>query len=225
MHLLGKLTALFALASATACVTEDAGPAEPDNALDWRSGGKGDGQTCEFDAQSATTYLGNFLYRDVGAETGGGHRYRVGFTFDRHTILPNGNEASFTMYLLPEGRAIVNYSEDHRIDSQRSEVVNQTVVVSHYAVDATSRALKIDGVGTGAPMTATDGGHCAAAYTFTYTGDLRTAGLSGGKTVAYAGTSSGYVIDPDHLDQVPNETARRWFQEDVASGRIVVIRK
>ncbi|MBL0212567.1 MAG: hypothetical protein IPQ07_01640 [Myxococcales bacterium] len=225
MHTLGKLTALLALVSASACVTEDAAPPEADNALDWRSGGKGDGQTCEFDTQSATTYLANFLYKDVGAETGGGHRYRVGFTFDRHAILPNGNEADFTMYLLPEGRAIVNYAEEHRIDSSRSEVINETVVVSRYSVDATSRALKIDGFGTGTPMTATDGGHCAPAYNFTYSGDLRTAGLSGGKTVAYAGTSSGYVIDPDHLDQVPSETARRWFQEDVASGKIVVIRK
>ncbi len=37
--------------------------------------------------------------------------------------------------------------------------------------------------------------------------------------------ASSLTSDPDRLDQVPSETARRWFQEDVASGRIVVIRK
>ncbi len=225
MHILGKLTAALLLVTAAACVTEDQGRPEEDASLDWRSGGKGDGQTCELDQQSAQTYLANFQYRDVGAETGGGHRYRIGFTFDEKAILPNGDAASFTMYLLPEGRAIVNYSEEHRIDSSSSEVLNQTVIVTRYSIDATTRAFKLDGFGTGTPLTATDGGRCAPAFAFTFAGDVRTAGLTGGKTVAYAGTSSAFVIDPDHLENVPYESTRTWFREDVASGKIVVVHK
>jgi hypothetical protein len=225
MHILGKLTAALLLVTAVGCVAEEEGRPEDDATLDWRSGGKGDGQTCEFDQQSAATYLNNFLYRDVGAETGGGHRYRIGFTFDKQAILPNGDAAAFTMYLLPAGRAIVDYHEEKRVDSSRSEVVNQTVIVTRYSIDATTRAFKLDGFGTGTPLTATDGGRCAAAFNFTFTGDVRTAGLSGGKAVAYAGTSSGFVIDPDHLEDVPYESTRTWFREDVASGKIVVVHK
>jgi len=220
MRILEKLTAAVFLVSVGACVAEDAAPPEADNELDWRAGGKGDGQTCEFDAQSATTYLNNFLYKDVGSETGGGHRYRVGFTFDRRAILANGDTAELTTYLLPAGRAIVEYSEVHG-----NEVKNETVVVSRYSVDATTRALKIDGVGTGAPATANDNGRCAPAYDFTYAGNLRTAGLDGGTTRVYAGTTSAILVDPDHLDDVPYPDTRRWFQEDVASGKIVVIHK
>ncbi len=225
MHILGKLTAALLLVTAAACVAEEEVRPEDDAALDWRAGGKGDGQTCEFDQQSAQTYLTNFLYKDVGAETGGGHRYRIGFTFDKKAILPNGDAASFTMYLLPEGRAIVDYSEEHRMDSSSSEVRNQTVIVTRYSIDATTRAFKLDGFGTGTPLTATDGGRCAPAFNFTFAGDVRTPGLSGGKTVAYAGTSSGFVIDPDHLENVPYESTRTWFREDVASGKIVVVHK
>jgi hypothetical protein len=225
MHILGKLTTALLLVTAAACVAEDEGRPEDDASLDWRSGGKGDGETCEFDRQSAQTYLANFQYKDVGAETGGGHRYRIGFTFDKKAMLPNGNAASFTMYLLPAGRAIVNYNEEKRIDSSQSEVLNQTVIITRYSIDATTRAFKLDGFGTGTPLTATDGGRCAPAFAFTFSGDVRTAGLSGGKTVAYAGTSSGFVIDPDHLEDVPYESTRNWFKEDVASGKIVVIRK
>lgn len=225
MHILGTLAAALALVTTAACVAEDEGRPEDDASLDWRSGGKGDGQTCEFDQQSAQTYLTNFQYKDVGAETGGGQRYRIGFTFDHKAILANGDAASFTMYLLPEGRAIVNYSEEHRIDSSSAEVNNQTVIVTRYSIDATTRALKLDGFGTGTPLTATDGGRCAAAFNFTFAGDVRSAGLSGGKTIAYAGTSSAFVIDPDHLENVPYDSTRTWFKADVASGKIVVVHK
>jgi hypothetical protein len=220
MHILGKLTAALVLVTASACVAEDDGRPEDDASLDWRSGGKGDGQTCEFDQQSAQTYLANFQYKDVGAETGGGHRYRIGFTFDKKAILPNGSAASFTMYLLPEGRAIVDYNEE-----RGSEVVNQTVIVTRYSVDATTRALKLDGFATGKPYTATANGRCAAAYDFTFSGDVRSPGLSGKSTLAYAGTTTAIVIDPDHLENVPYEQTRTWFREDVASGKIVVIHK
>lgn len=226
MHPAGKLfTTLLLSVAATACVAETDAPPESDESPDWRSGGKGDGQTCDFDGQSASSYIANFLYKDVGSETGGGHRYRVGFTFDSHALLANGDTASFTAYLLPEGRAILNYHEEHRRTSVESEVKNETVVVTRYSVDPATRALSLAGVGTGTPWTATSGGGCAPAFDFVFSGDLRSAGLSGDKTVVYAGTSTAFVVDPDHLDQVPSETARRWFQEDVASGKIVVIRK
>ena len=219
--------ALLAVASlAAGCATDDGARPEGDNAPDWRSGGKGDGQTCEFDAESAATYLSHFTYQEIPSETGGSSHYRVGFTFDRRATLASGDQADFTMYLLDGGRAIVEYAELHPSEYAGSETLNQTVVVTRYHVDSTTRALTIDGVGTGTPLTASTGnGGCAPAYDFTYSGDLRSTGLAGGKTVAYAGSSSSYVIDPDHLDDVPSETARRWFEEDVASGRIVVIRK
>ena len=226
MHPAGKLlTTLLLSVAATACVAETDAPEDADVSLDWRSGGKGDGQTCDFDAQSASGYLENFLYQEVGATTGGGRRYRVGFTFESNAKLANGDGASFTMYLLPQGRAIVNYHELHRRTSVESEVNNETVVVTRYSVDPTSRALTLAGVGTGTPRTATSSGGCAPTYDFTFSGDLRTAGLSGDQATVFAGTSTGFVIDPDHLDQVPSATARRWFEEDVASGKIVVIRK
>ena len=222
MPSLAKLTTALLVMSATACVSEDARPA-PDNSLDWRSGGKGDGQTCDFDQQSGTTYLNNFLYQEVPSQNG--LHYRVAFTFEQRATLANGDQADFTMYLLPEGRAIVDYQELHRVDATESDVVNETKIVTRYSVDSSTRAVTIPGVGTGVPKTATgNNGGCAPAYDFTYAVDLRSPGLRGGKTIAYAGTSSAYVIDPDHLDQVPSETARRWFQEDVASGKIVVIR-
>ena len=224
MHPAGKLiTTLLLSVAATACVAENDAPEAAEVSLDWRSGGKGDGQTCDLDGQSASAYLENFLYKELPSTTG--RRYRVGFTFDSTARLANGDRADFTMYLLPAGRAIINYRELHRVDATESEVKNETVVVTRYSVDPSSRALTVAGVGTGTPATATGSAGCAPTYQFTFSGDLRTAGLSGDKAAVYAGTSTAFVIDPDHLDQVPSETARRWFQEDVASGKIVVIRK
>lgn len=225
MPILGKLATTLLLVAASACVAEQDARPEDDATLDWRSGGKGDGETCDFAQQSAAKYLENFLYKDVGEETGGGHRYRIGFTFDQSATLPSGDEASFTMYLLPQGRAIVNYEEQHRVDSSTYEVTNQTVIVTRYAIDSTTRKLELDGFGTATPKTMTNNGHCAPAFAFTFSENVRTEGLAGGTAVAYAGTSSAYVIDPDHLEDVPSENARTWFREDVASGKIVVVRK
>jgi len=37
-------------------------------------------------------------------------------------------------------------------------------------------------------------------------------------------STSGFVIDPDHLEDVPYPQTRKWFEEDVASGKIKVVR-
>jgi hypothetical protein len=206
-------TALFA----AACVSPTAPP--DDQQLDVHSGGKADGQSCDFANESAQTYLGHFLY----SKTDDGW-YHTAFTFDG-APLPNGDTASITAYLLADNRAVVEYKEDHRIDSESSDVLNQTVVVTHYTVDDTTRALTIAGIGGGAPITVTrDGGGCVAGYTFTYSDDIRTAGLAGATAILDAGISSGVLVDPDHLDQAP-EGARDYFQEQVADGTVVVIHK
>jgi len=201
----------------TACVGTTAPPPD-ENKLDVHSGGKADGQSCDFASQSAQTYLQNFLYKQL-PDDGNGAWYRMAFTFDE-VRLPSGDTASITAYLLPDNRAVVEYREDHQ-----SEVKNETVVVTGYSVDDTSRALTIRGVGTGTPVTVTrDNGGCVAGYTFGYTDDIRTAGLTGTATVLDSGVTSAVLVDPDHLDQAP-EGARDYFNDQVASGDIVVIHR
>jgi hypothetical protein len=107
----------------------------------------------------------------------------------------------------------------------QSQVLNETVIVSRARIDATTRAITIDGVGTGTPLTVRSERGCAPGITFKFSEDIRSPGLANDSAVIQTVTTSAYVIDPDHLDQVPNETARRWFQEDVASGKIKIIRK
>jgi hypothetical protein len=70
-----------------------------------------------------------------------------------------------------------------------------------------------------------DRGGCLPGVAFKYSSDIRSAGLAGDATQIVAGITSAYVIDPDHLDEVPSETARKWFEEDVASGKIKIVRK
>jgi hypothetical protein len=221
----GLLFTALLLSTGAACVAEDDAPPDIELELDVRDGGKGDGQSCDVDPRNPTAYIANFLYRDVSAPSDRYRRYRVGFTFDQHVRLSNGDLANVTMYLLPQGRAILNYSENLREDATRSVVRNETVVVTRYSADPTTRAITLAGVGTMTPETVSRTTGCVLSLKLVFTSDLRTRGLAGGKTVMSSGTSTRYVIDPDHLDQVPSATARRWFQEDVASGKIVVIRK
>ena len=86
-----------------------------------------------------------------------------------------------------------------------------------------TRTITIDGVGTGTPVTVTYGSECAPGIDFTYQNDLRTPNLSGKWTQIIAGISTANVTDPDHLDQL-SEGARAYFEEDVASGKIVILR-
>jgi hypothetical protein len=217
------LTALL-LSTSAACVDDDA-PPEIETSLDVRDGGKGDGQSCDVDPNNTTAYLSNFLYKDVSSPGERNRRYRVGITFDSRVTLSNGAYADMTLYLLPQGRAIINYSELHRESASSYENKNSTVVVTRYSVDPTTRALTLAGVGTATPETVRRTTGCVLSLELTFSSDVRTTGLAGRKTTVYSGTTTGFVIDPDHLDQVPSATARRWFQEDVASGKIVVIRR
>jgi len=206
----------------TACV--GSGPGADQQKLDWRSGGKADGQSCDFDTQSAQTYLGNFLYKQLDDGTGPDHWYRAAFAFDIQATLPNGDKATTTAYLLADNRAVVEYSEDHSTGDGSYDVLNETVVVTGYSVDDATRALTIRGVGTGTPVTVTNNSGCLPGYTFHYTDDIRTAGLAGGNAVLDAGSTSGVLVDPDHLDQAPSGAAD-YFQEKVSSGQVVVIHR
>jgi len=81
-------------------------------------------------------------------------------------------------------------------------------------------------LGTGTTITLARGlGGCSPGITFKFSSDLRSPGLKDDNAVIQGLWTSAYVIDPDHLDQVQNETARRYFQEDVASGKIQIQRK
>ena len=221
---LAKLGAALLLISTAACVAdEDGRPSDTD--ADWHSGGKADGQTCDFDSMSAATYYGQFAYKTITSDSGS-KWYRVGLTWDVQATLDNGDKADMNVYFLANDRVIVEYSEEHRESGSSSTVLNQTVIVTRAKIDATTRTLTIDGVGSGTPLKVSNSsGGCLPGVAFKYSSDIRSAGIAGDATQIVAGISSAYVIDPDHLDEVPSENARTWFQEDVASGKIKIIRK
>lgn len=224
MRILSLTAALLFASTTAACVTDgDEGRSE-ETAEDWRSGGKGDGETCEFDAMSAATYYKQFAYEKIVSESGSTW-YRVGLTWNVTAALDNGNKISMTTYFLPNDRVIAEYSEQQRIDGTQSEVLNQTVIVTRARIDATTRAITLDGVGSGTPLTLRNSsGGCQPAIAFKFAADIRSPGLKDDSTSISAGLSSGFVIDPDHLDDVPYESTRRYFQEDVASGKIKIVR-
>lgn len=225
MRLLELTTALLVVSSAAACLT-DTGEGRPDDeAEDWRSGGKADGESCDFDAMSAASYYGQFAYEEITSETTNHTWYRVGLTWDVVAVLDDGNKVDLNVYFLPEGRVIAEYAEEKYVGGGQSEVLNETVIVTRARIDEATRAITIDGLGAGTPMTVTSSrGECQPAIDFEFSSDLRSPGLAGDGSLIQAGMSSAYVIDPDHLDEVPNETARRYFEEDVASGKIKIVR-
>jgi len=225
MRILSQLaTAALLITSAAACAT-DAEEGRPDDAEeDVRTGGKGDGETCDFDQMSAATYYGQLAYKED--DSGNWARYRIGGTWDVSATVENGNKIDLEVYFLAGDRVIVEYEEEKRIDSSSSEVLNKTVIVTRARLNASTREITIDGVGTGTPLTVTRGaGSCSPGIAFKFSSDIRSPGLKGDAVVIQSLLTSAYVIDPDHLDQVPNDTARRWFQEDVASGKIQIQRK
>lgn len=222
---LAKLGATLLVISTAACIAGDDGGRPSDTEADWHSGGKADGQTCDFDSMSAATYYGQFAYKTITSDSGSTW-YRVGLTWDVKARLDNGDDADMKVYFLANDRVVVEYNEQHRETGSSSSVLNQTVIVTRAKVDATTRTLTIDGVGTGTPFTVlNERGGCLPGIAFTYGSDIRSAGLAGDSTQIVAGLTSAYVIDPDNLDDVPSETARTWFEEDVASGKIKVVRK
>ena len=225
MRILSQLaTAALLLPSAAACVA-DADEGRPDDVeLDWRSGGKGDGETCDFAQMSAETYYKQFAYEQITSPSGW-NWYRIGSTAQITATLDDGNKIDLDVYFLPDNRIVAEYNEQKYVGGGQSEVLNQTVIVSRARIDATTRAITIDGVGTGTPLTVSNDRGCAPGIAFKFSGDLRSPGLADDSAVIQTVTTTGYVIDPDHLDQVPNATARRYFEEDVASGKIKVIRK
>ncbi len=217
-------TAALLLTSAVACVTDAEEGRPTDEEEDLRSGGKGDGETCEFDQMSAATYYAQFAYKEEATDTWA--KYRIGGTWDLTATLDNGNKIDLDVYFLAGDRVIAEYEEEKRIDSGSSEVINKTVIVTRARINATTREITIDGIGSGTPLTVSRGtGGCSPGIAFKFSSDLRSPGLTGDSAVIQSLMTSAYVIDPDHLDQVKNETARRYFQEDVASGKIQIQRK
>jgi hypothetical protein len=223
---LAKLAASVALISASAaCVTDGDEGGRPDEVQeDWRSGGKGDGETCDFESMSAATYYKQFAYEAIVDEESSRTWYRVGLTWDVQAVLDNGDRVDLDVYFLENDRVIVEYSELRREGSSYVNN-NETVIVTRASYDETTRAITLAGVGSGTPITITNGrGGCRPGIDFTFSADIRSPGIAGDGTQISTGLTSAFVIDPDHLDQVPNETARRWFEEDVATGKIKVIR-
>lgn len=221
---LAKLAASLALISASAACVTDGEEGRPDEVQeDWRSGGKGDGETCDFESMSAATYYKQFAYEQIVSETGS-KWYRVGLTWDIQAMLDNGDTVDLDVYFLENNRVIIEYAELHREGSSYINN-NETVIITRASYDETTRAITLAGVGSGTPVTITNGrGGCRPGIDFTFSADVRSPGLSGDGTQISTGLTSAFVIDPDHLDEVPNATARRWFEEDVASGKIKVIR-
>ncbi|MDQ3366497.1 MAG: hypothetical protein M3680_13810 [Myxococcota bacterium] len=217
-------TAALLISSTAACVT-DADQGRPEDVeADVRSGGKGDGETCEFDAMSAETYYKQFAYEET--VSGSGTKwYRIGSTFEVTTTLDDGNKIDLDVYFLPDDRIVAEYAELKRIDSVQSENLNKTVIVSRARIDAATRTLTIDGVGRGTPVTMRNDRGCSPGIAFEFTSDLRSPGLAGDSAIVQTVSTTAFVIDPDHLDQVPSETARKWFEEDVAAGKIQIQRK
>lgn len=217
-------TAALLISSAAACVSDAEEGRPTDEEEDLRSGGKGDGETCEFDQMSAATYYAQLAYKEDAS--GNWAKYRIGGTWDITATLDNGNKVDLDVYFLAGDRVIVEYAEEKRVDSSSSEVLNETVIVTRARINATTREITIDGVGSGTPLTIRRGtGGCSPGIAFKFTSDLRSPGLTGDSAVIQSLMTSAYVMDPDHLDQIPNETARKWFQEDIASGKIQIQRK
>ncbi|HEY4179378.1 MAG TPA: hypothetical protein VGM90_21185 [Kofleriaceae bacterium] len=111
------------------------------------------------------------------------------------TLLSNGDEANVTLYLLPEARVIIDYTELHRIDASSS------------------------------PTQLTEGSSCAAGLKLSFTDNLMTSGLVGNTASIYVGTSTAWVADPDHLDQIPNADGRAYITQEIADGTIKVIHR
>jgi hypothetical protein len=201
------------------------GPDQEEDALDWRSGdGKQDGETCEFESMSAETYYRQFDYKAIMSPSGN-TRYRVGLTFNVQATLPNGDDADLDVYFLRDDRVIVEYSEERHSSGSQWDVLNETILITRKRLDQSTRAIAIDGLGVGTPVTVRNAsGECLPGINFKFTGDLRSPGLTDTSTEIIAGLTSARVIDPDNLQDL-SETMRRWFEEDVASGKIVVIRK
>jgi hypothetical protein len=191
---------------------------------DWRTGGKGDGQTCDFSTMSAATFYGQFDYEEIVSETSTSRWYRAGFTWNVQAQLDNGDTASLRVYFLPRDRVIAEYSEQRRVNAQSSQVLNQTVIVTRRVIDPQTRTVELVGIGKGTPLTVVNDTRCLPGIQFQHTRDLRSPGLSGDGAQIIAGLTSAYVIDPDHLDDVPSDAARRYFEEDVASGKIKILR-
>lgn len=225
MRILSQLaTAALLITSAAACVTEEGEGRPNDVEEDVRSGGKGDGETCDFDTMSAATYYAQLAYKEDAS--GNWAKYRIGGTWDITATLDNGSKVDLNVYFLAGDRVIAEYAEEKRIDSSQSEVLNKTVIVTRARINATTREITIDGVGSGTPLTVSRGtAGCSPGIAFKFSSDLRSPGLTGDSAVIQSLMTSAYVMDPDHLDQVPSETARTWFQEDVAAGKIQIQRK
>lgn len=218
--------ALWFAAIVTGCaVTPEALERADDAEVDFGGGGgKADGTAiCDASTVTAAEYYAQFGYQVLERENGS-KRYRIAFVFDGGATLADGNEADLDVFFLPDGRVIVEYAELVR-QGAGAEVTNQTVVVSSTRIDEATKSITIKGVGTGTPSSRTDGrGGCAPAINFTFESDLRSPGLAGGAAQIVLGTSTRFVIDPDHLDEVPSADARRWFEQDVASGEIQIRR-
>lgn len=219
------LAASFVMLAACVTAEEEEGGRTDERATDWRSGGKGDGETCDFAQMSAQTYYDQFAYKLIQFEGSTSKWYRVGLTWDIQAQLDNGDRVDLEVYFLAGNRVIVEYAELHRRDSSSSENLNQTVIVTRATIDPATRAITIAGLGSGTPVTVQNNGGCAPGIAFQFSGDVRSPGLAGDNTVISAGLTSAFVIDPDDLDAIPYESTRRWFEEDVASGKITVIRK
>src|SRR5688572_8451017 len=149
MRISPLVAALLMLCS---CVTADEeGEGRPtDEEADWRTGGKGDGETCDFAAMSAQTYYDQFAYKMV--ERPSGKWYRVGLTWDIEGRLDNGNDVDLNVYFLASNRVIVEYSEQQRQGGGQSEVLNETVIVTRATIDPATRAITIAGLGSGTPL-------------------------------------------------------------------------
>lgn len=208
---------LAALALLVGCAVDGGRPTDQQS-LDWHAGGKADGQSCDFASLSGADYYKQFSY---AADDGGW--YRIGASFiSPH--LDSGDGTSMTLYFLDAGRVIAEYTEQHPIDATESEQRNKTIIVTHATIDAATRAITLPGIGTGTPVTLTNGsGGCAAGIDLAYTTDIRSTSLGGKHGEIAVGSTTGRVEDPDHLDELPAEM-RQWFQEDVASGAIVIQR-
>ena len=213
--------AFVVLALAACGVDGDEGRPD-DSQTDWHSGGKADGQSCDFASMSARTYYNQFAYAKT--ETAGTSWYRVGSTWDLAAKLDNGDKASLRAYFLANDRVIVEYHEEHYVGGGQSDVLNETVIVTHATIDEATRAITIAGVAKGTPLTVNNNGQCAPAIALEHLGDLRSPGLAGDHSGITSSNTTAFVIDPDHLDEVPSATARQWFEEDVASGKIKILR-
>src|SRR5688572_1032107 len=144
--LLARLGTAALLLSTAACVAgEEDGGRPSDEDADWRSGGKADGQSCDFESMSAAAYYGQFAYKTITTDSGS-KWYRVGLTWDVQAVLDNGDRADMNVYFLADDRVIAEYQEEHRDSSSSSIVLNQTVIVTRARIDAATRTLTIDGI-------------------------------------------------------------------------------